>query len=148
MKARILKFKSIVMWKFYLVIFVLSPVSLAIAILYHVQFNSQNTSRLIGVCLFFGSIITAHRVSTTWTELSIGDGKITFHKTKIPIAAIQNYRVNRFGIGMTAIEFTMNSGVVKRINIAGYRTIHSNLINSIDDALSSEITKVSSKITD
>jgi hypothetical protein len=96
--------------KLYLAIALLSPIWIVIPVLIQRNGGHQYLVIFLGLVLLTLTGVLAHKVARKPIELVIDDNKVSYDEISIPKKDIQSIKINKSGIGTSAIEFNMKSG--------------------------------------
>lgn len=112
---------SITLKIFLVIILGLSPIWVLIPVKLGVQMDNKQMAIILSVVLLICSIIIAHIFARKKTNLTITDKEVKFRKTTILIESIHNIKINKTGIGMSAIEFYTITGEKHSFNFPNYK---------------------------
>ena len=116
-----IKIYSITLKVFLIIVFGLSPVWVIIPVTLGVQIDNKYAAYILSAFLLVCCVILAHILARQKTDLTITESEVRYRKTSIKIKSVQNIKINKTGIGMSAIEFYMKTGKKHSLNMPNYK---------------------------
>lgn len=113
---------SIRLKKFYFVSIVLSPLWIAAPILIQRAGGSQFLAIILGLFILTITGVIAQKIARKITDLKVENKTVSFDDTSLLIQDIKDIKINKSGIGTSAIEFNLKTGkkvILHLINIKG-----------------------------
>lgn len=101
---------SIQLKKLYLAIALLSPIWIVIPVLIQRNGGHQYLVIFLGLILLTLTVVLAQVFARKEIELTVNDNSVSFDETSIDRKDIKSIKINKSGIGNSAIEFILKSG--------------------------------------
>lgn len=127
--------------KLYLAIALLSPMWIVIPVLIQKNGGHQYLVIFLGLLLLTFTGVLAQKVARKPIELVVENNTVTFDGISISKADIKSIKINKSGIGISAIEFNLKSGEKVVLHLPNLKRNAEKGIAFIDKALP-EIEKI------
>lgn len=112
---------SIRLGRFYFILIALVPLWIVIPVLLQLYGGYQAIAVIAGLALLTITAIIAQKISRKQIGLNIENNTVSFDDTSILTQDILNIKINKSGIGMSAIEFNLKSGKKIVLNLPNYK---------------------------
>jgi hypothetical protein len=103
--------------KLYFALVLLSPLWIAVPVFIQRNGGSQILAIIIGLLLLTVTGVIAQKIARKQIELKIEDKTVSFDEISIPTNDLQSIKINKTGIGMSAIEFNLKTGKKISLNL-------------------------------
>jgi len=126
---------SIRLTRFYIVLIALIPLWIVIPVLLQIYGGYQAIAVLAGLGLLTGTALIAQRIARKEITLSITDNTVLFDEISVPVHTIATIKINKTGIGTTAIEFNLKTGEKSILTLPNYNGNAEKAIKFVEENL-------------